>query len=376
MSSFTSNSGSDEICPFYNSFYQDGCRNGRYCRFTHLTAYQYAKYSIEMKNQNPLSMDAKQTREWCRQLVYAKKFGKCVKSLEMLVDDYPFDDVSLSLLAHCYCMLQRPEANLCYRRLIAVSPDNGMHHMDYGVFLYRHQQPANDMAAKECFVTALDLCQRFKSSLTRKMASKIHGYAANFWWSRLGDLQNATKLYEASLDILETPKCLWHYGMLLRDIGHSDEAERYLERAIAIEHGVPTVSCHLDYIDLLKHKGKFDKAEHHLLVALKLDPNESRFLFAYGELLCESMHKMDLGLNYLHRAVRAPLYPNLKYVEAYQYYKKQYENQQHTKRIEPKTRDRSYRTRTLRRQEVIGFDADLTTPCTAKEVFITFLFNL
>merc|ERR1719419_381170 len=257
------------VCSFYNSYFEDGCRHGRNCRFQHLSSYEYAKFAIFRNDQNPPTLEAVAAHKEAVALRRDREYSQCHRLLERFVFDYPFNEDFLELYVHCCCMLKMPETNMNFKRLIAISPDNGFHHANYAVFLYRHQRPSNENAARRAFETALALCDRYQSSMTRSIAAKIHGHSANFFFEIDGDVERAKMHYEISLKTLESAKGLCHYAQLLRHIGYSQGAERTLKRCIEIGDEFIALRATLGLVDLLKDQQRYQEAEERLAAALK-----------------------------------------------------------------------------------------------------------
>lgn len=363
---------SKPVCRYYNS--EKGCKSGRYCQFRHLNWREYADYSRSMHFQNPPRQLAKSAYRKSSKYVTNRNYKGALSILSKLVADYPFSEQYQRLITLCSDQLALPETETHFKRLLALNPFNPMHHVNYAVYLLRQNQPDLE-AVRKRFQEALRLCDSNESDGMHKLrngeVAKVHGYAAKFFSETEGDSKKAQSHYRIALDVHELPKCHWHFALLLRKMGKLEEAENHFKRCIQIKTGNPLIPCHLDYIKLLIYQERYQEAEEQYLFCLRLT-NDADILFAYGKLLCEFMHKMELGLRYMEGALSSS--SNSDYVQIYEHYKEETEVEQMRKQLQSLdvVPEKSIESHDLCKEGHVGSLRDPSAPSTANEVFCDF----
>ena len=311
-----------KICKYYNPYYKDACEF-RHCHFPHLNITKYVAYCHHYNQTNPPNQQDMKTYNQCKTLYASRKYSKCVSILLELLKIHPFNERFNLQIARCYDKLKDDRlSSHHHRRIIAICPDNPVHHLSYAMYLFESNLDPN--RARCHFVEALHLAKEPENKHAKKVEKyKIHTGFAQFLhqqWRINGnqeDIDNARKHFESALKYDDNPRTNHYFARLLHEIGDLEKAEYHYKQSIRVTHSVSPTSYNFRYGIFLKQCKRYEQAEEQFIICLQREPEAKSVLYEYGLMLCKNMKVYDLGLNYLRR-VRSV---GSKYLETYEYYK-------------------------------------------------------
>ena len=132
----TSVSNDRVMCKQYNPYFPKDCPFGEDCNYIHFTKEFYVDYCQQMNDKNKPSSVANNNYNYYCTLKKKKEYKKGLPILKKLIEKYPFNEQYHASIANCYRKLKDKNAGYHYRKLIGISPNNPLYHVNYAKYLF------------------------------------------------------------------------------------------------------------------------------------------------------------------------------------------------------------------------------------------------